>query len=77
LAVAACAPDDGPGAEDTSPDSDAADHGGGGSGGASIGVFRVDAEPMLVDNVFELGGGGDGGPSPGNDGQAGVTAEHN
>ncbi|MCB1248131.1 MAG: hypothetical protein KDB36_01910 [Acidimicrobiales bacterium] len=38
LAVAACAPNDGPGAEDTSPDSDAVDHGGGGSGGGVTGT---------------------------------------
>ncbi|MCA9658496.1 MAG: tetratricopeptide repeat protein, partial [Myxococcales bacterium] len=38
LAVAACAPNDGPGAEDTSPDSDAADHAGGSSDGGVTGT---------------------------------------
>lgn len=51
-------------------------HGGGGGGGSSLGIF-TDSEDAVVqtDVTFEIGNGGPGGESPGEDGDAGLSEE--
>lgn len=49
-------------------------HGGGGGGGSSLGIFADTADTIVqTDVTFEIGAGGPGGESPGEDGEAGLS----